>query len=475
MLKGNHRRTAVRASTSPRRRIYVSLFAVLSLLVGGTLALAAPAQADTSDDWEEVQALGEYNGALTSFEDPNIGPVIIFPSDYAGDINNLTPPPNWTDSSGNTPTSWPTPTTAKSSIFTATQTSTIESAVLDAVQPDGDTAYDVSVTYDGMSDRVVAQTNAPSSVTDPLATQYSGQLVIDRSSADSPTLPCDPAHGPLASGYISDPLTQLQELANYNCAISYFEDPNIGPVIIFPSDYTGDINNLQTPPNWTDSSGNTPTGWPTPTTAHSVLFSSDKVKEVQKAAYTALSPNGDNTHNTFVYYDGMSDRVVVVTDAPSSLTDPLLSAYPGMITIQPGPEHDMQLINVNSGKALDAVDCGSSDGTSVQQWTSLNNACQQWRFAPTDDGHYTITNTNSGKVLDDVHCGTWQGATVDLWSPLGNACQKWDFAQVDGHYTITNVQSGQALEVKNCSTADAGVVRQWPSLGNTCQQWDISF
>ena len=54
------------------------------------------------------------------------------------------------------------------------------------------------MTYDGMSDRVVAQTNAPSSITDPLATEYEGQLVIeDSATGATPPKQCHAAHGPL--------------------------------------------------------------------------------------------------------------------------------------------------------------------------------------------------------------------------------------------------------------------------------------
>lgn len=334
MLKRNDSGVVVRRGAAPRRRIYAGLLAALSLLAVGTLTFAAPAQAAGADAGEEVQELAQFNGALTSFEDPNIGPVIIFPSDYAGDIDNLKHPSGWTDSAGNAPTSWPTPTTAKSPLFTVDQISTLEGAVYTAIQPNGDTTYSLSVTYDGMSDRVVAQTNAPSSVTNPLASQYSGRLVITTTSDASTPPPCNPAHGPLTSGLQSDPLTQLQEMADYNCALSYFEDPNIGPVIIFAKDYAGDIDHLQTPPNWTDAAGTSPTNWPTPTTAHSVLFTADKIKQINTAAYARIAPAGDNTYYVLVYYDGMSDRMVVVTNAPSSITNPLLSAYPGMITLE---------------------------------------------------------------------------------------------------------------------------------------------
>ena len=48
-------------------------------------------------------------------------------------------------------------------------------------------------------------------------------------------------------------------------------------------------------------------------------------------------PNALYRGDVFVYYDGMSDRMVVVRDAPASVTDPLPDEYPGMITLQAPP------------------------------------------------------------------------------------------------------------------------------------------
>lgn len=476
-MKNSKPRGAVRTGASPRRRIRSSLLASLALLAASTLTFAAPARAEEEPVdivWEQVQALADHEGAIAAFDDPNTGPVIIFPKDHTGDIDHLQPPPDWKDSSGNTPTSWPTPTTAKSVNFTSDDITTLISAAYEAVQPDGDLTYELFVTFDGVSDRVVARTNAPASVTDPLVDAHSGLIEIDRyTTSGEPVAKCNPARGPLATGLLSDPLTQLQQLANYNCALSYFDDPNIGPVIIFPKDHVGDIDSLSTPPDWTDTAGEAPSSWPTPTTARSVQFTTAKLREVSEAAYARLAPGGDNTFNTFVYYDGESDRIVVLTAAPSSATAPLLSEYPDMITIKPSPSNNVRLINVNSGKALNAGDCDTAEGTGINQWATLDNTCQQWQFEPTSDGHYTITNASSGEVLENLHCGTWNGALMALAAPADNDCQKWDFAQVDGHYTITNVKNGLAVDVKNCSTVDGALVRQWTPLDNTCQQWDI--
>ncbi|MFC8669534.1 RICIN domain-containing protein [Streptomyces sp. NPDC057199] len=470
----NKRRAVVRTVASPRRRIRGGLLATLALLAASTLTFAAPARADADTVWEQVEALAEHGDAIAAFEDPNIGPVIIFPKDHTGDIDHLQPPPNWKDSAGNTPTSWPTPTTAKSVLFTLDDISDLISAAYEAVQPESDLTYELFVTYDGSADRVVVQTDAPASVTDSLVADHSGKLVVERATTSVPETPkCNAARGPLASGYLSDSLTQVKALADFNCALSYFDDPNIGPVIIFPKDYVDDIDDLSKPTNWTDAGGEAPSSWPTVTTARSVQFTSAKAKEVGDAAYARLAPDGDNTYNTFVYYDGESDRIVVLTAAPSSLTDPLLSDYPDMITVKPSPSNNVRLINVNSGKALNTADCGTADGTGINQWAELDNTCQQWRFEPTNDGHYTIANVNSGKALENLHCGTSDGALMALATPADNDCQKWDFAEADGHYTITNVENGLAVDVKNCATTDGALVRQWTSLGNTCQKWDI--
>ncbi|MFE4755025.1 LamG domain-containing protein [Streptomyces mirabilis] len=306
----------------------------------------------TEGQWEQLQALASYNGAIAAFDDPDIGPVVIFPSDYTGDIDNLTVPPEWTDEFGNVPDSWPQPTTARSPQFTVAQITDLQDAVTTAIQPSGDdTAYQLNVFYDGMSDRVVAQTNAPSSVTDSLAAQYNDKLVIEGYTLDSPPPSrCTPeertvgtvlstAAGP-SSGEVADPATklqwqQVQALADYNCALTAFNDPNIGPVIIFPSDYTGNIDNLPKPPGWTSEYGDTPSEWPTPTTAKSPQFNLAKITEVQDAVLQQITADGDDTaYRVAVRYDGMSDRVVVETDAPTSVTDPLLTAYPMLVQIK---------------------------------------------------------------------------------------------------------------------------------------------
>ena len=133
-----------------------------------------------------------------------------------------------------------------------------------------------------------------------------------------------------------------------------------------------------------------------------------------------------------------------------------------------------RITNLNSGKVLDAVNCGTANGTSIDLWASLGNTCQQWKFTGLGNGVYTIVNVNSGTTLDSVNCGSSNGTSIDLWASLNNLCQEWNVTSYGSYYSITNVGNGMELDAKNCGTANGTVARQWQELDNACQQWNIA-
>lgn len=171
--------------------------------------------------------------------------------------------------------------------------------------------------------------------------------------------------------------------------------------------------------------------------------------------------NSDGTPNL-----GTPDKLSTTLTAPSG--------DPGGTVSFPAAGTRYRLTNQASGKVLDAQNCATTNGTAIQQWTSLGNACQQWTFTKTTSGYYRITNANSGTVLDSVNCGTTNGTALNLWTSLGNTCQEWSLTPINGGYLIANRGNGMVLDVTNCATTDGTPVRQWASLGNTCQQWNIT-
>jgi hypothetical protein len=131
-----------------------------------------------------------------------------------------------------------------------------------------------------------------------------------------------------------------------------------------------------------------------------------------------------------------------------------------------------QLINVNSGKVLEAANCG----TDVDLWKSLGNSCQQWTLKHVGNSKYTIINVNSRKVLDVVDCGRNDRAAVDLSSySQGNNCQQWDVIPTGGgYYEIIGENSGIVLDDVNCGTDNGAEVDLWEWLNNTCQEWYLN-
>jgi hypothetical protein len=64
----------------------------------------------------------------------------------------------------------------------------------------------------------------------------------------------------------------------------------------------------------------------------------------------------------------------------------------------------------------------------VDLWSSLGNKCQQWAVIPTGGGYYELVVENSGMVLDAMNCGTANGTKARLWQWLNNTCQEWSIA-----------------------------------------------
>ncbi|MGW1785280.1 LamG domain-containing protein [Streptomyces sp. NPDC002143] len=329
-------------------------------------ALAANEAAEVANrrdvEWQQLQALADNNGAMAMWQgDTEITggnrAFMIFPADYPTDKFCgwcLVPPTGWKSDYGVTPTRWPQPDAMTRSQFTLQQINDIEDAIVAQVQPIGDTllqdtTYRLTYFYDGQRDRVVAQTDAPASVTDPLKAAYPDEVVIEAPS-DGSAAGCVPENQTAnrvlanpatpAAGLVDDRTSlqweQLEALRDYNCALSVYDDPDTGPVMIFPSDRT-DLT-VANPPEWTSKFGEKPTEWPVPTTAKSPQFTLAKIQEIQDAVTDRLSPaaaaEGAASYSLSVYYDGKSDRMVVETDAPASATDPLVTAYPGKITIK---------------------------------------------------------------------------------------------------------------------------------------------
>jgi non-reducing end alpha-L-arabinofuranosidase len=197
---------------------------------------------------------------------------------------------------------------------------------------------------------------------------------------------------------------------------------------------------------------------------------------MHKEGAIVLGTGGDDSNGSVgSFFEG-----VMTAGYPSDATDNAVQANivaAGYTTSTSFPVNGQTytITNVSSGKVLDAINCGTANGTLIDQWAALGNTCQRWTFASAANGAWTIKNVNSGTLLDAVNCGLADGTATDLWSSLGNLCQQWAvIPDGNGSYEILPQNSGMVLDDTNCSAANGSKADLWQWLNNTCQEWKIT-
>jgi hypothetical protein len=133
-----------------------------------------------------------------------------------------------------------------------------------------------------------------------------------------------------------------------------------------------------------------------------------------------------------------------------------------------------ELVNRNSGKALDVCAVSTTDGACVQQWARSGGTNQQWQFVDAGGGFYRLRARHSSKVLDVYNWSTSDGAAIVQWTDHNGANQQFSLADSSGGYVrLISRHSGKAVEVQNASTTDGGRVVQFTDHGGTNQQWQL--
>jgi beta-xylosidase len=133
-----------------------------------------------------------------------------------------------------------------------------------------------------------------------------------------------------------------------------------------------------------------------------------------------------------------------------------------------------ELINRNSGKALDVCGVSTADGACIQQYTRSGGQNQQWQFVDSGGGYYRVRARHSGKVLDVYNWSTADGGAIVQWTDGNGTNQQFRLADSpDGYVRLISRHSNKAIDVQNASTADGARVIQWADHGGNNQQWQL--
>jgi endo-1,4-beta-xylanase len=133
-----------------------------------------------------------------------------------------------------------------------------------------------------------------------------------------------------------------------------------------------------------------------------------------------------------------------------------------------------EIVNRNSGKALDVCGVSTADGACIQQYTRSGGQNQQWQFVDSGGGYYRVRARHSGKVLDVYNWSTADNGAIVQWPDHGGNNQQFRLADSpDGYVRLISRHSNKALQVQNSSTADAARVVQFTDNGANSQQWQF--
>ena len=238
-------------------------------------------------------------------------------------------------------------------------------------------------------------------------------------------------------------------------------------------------------------------------------------------------PNGN-------YYINVRSKVTSSVDIPggSAADSTAIQLYSGnsskaqQFTFTRQSDGSYEIVNVNSGKALDVRNGVAENNAIVQQYSRNNSQAQRWFIRDSGAGYYLqsaignwvldlsggntadgaairlytpngtasqlfvvsssdvnitagvsmiITSVANKKLVTDVtSASTANGARVQLYSSNDTNAQKYRFESIgNGTYKIVNVNSGKVLDVSSGSTANGAALQQYTSNNTVAQQWTV--
>ena len=256
--------------------------------------------------------------------------------------------------------------------------------------------------------------------------------------------------------------------------------------------------------------------------------SNDLQAAIDVRKMTAVTiPNGN-------YYINVRSKVASSVDIPggSAADSTAIQLYSGnsskaqQFTFTRQSDGSYEIVNVNSGKALDVRNGVAENNAVVQQYSRNNSQAQRWFIRDSGAGYYLqsalgnwvldlsggntadgaairlytpngtasqlfvvsssdvniatgvsmiITSVANKKLVTDVtSASTANGARVQLYSSNNTNAQKYRFESIgNGTYKIINANSGKVLDVAGGSTANGAALQQYTSNNTVAQQWTV--
>ena len=133
-------------------------------------------------------------------------------------------------------------------------------------------------------------------------------------------------------------------------------------------------------------------------------------------------------------------------------------------------------INVRS-KVASSVDIpggSAADSTAIQLYSGNGSKAQQFTFTRQSDGSYEIVNVNSGKALDVRNGVAENNAIVQQYSRNNSQAQRWFIRDSGAGYYLQSVLGNWVLDLSGGNTANGAAIRLYTPNGTASQLFVVS-
>ncbi|MBD9266441.1 MAG: 1,4-beta-N-acetylmuramidase, partial [Bifidobacterium bifidum] len=133
-------------------------------------------------------------------------------------------------------------------------------------------------------------------------------------------------------------------------------------------------------------------------------------------------------------------------------------------------------INVRS-KVASSVDIpggSAADSTAIQLYSGNSSKAQQFTFTRQSDGSYEIVNVNSGKALDVRNGVAENNAVVQQYSRNNSQAQRWFIRDSGAGYYLQSALGNWVLDLSGGNTANGAAIRLYEPNGTASQLFVVS-
>lgn len=133
-------------------------------------------------------------------------------------------------------------------------------------------------------------------------------------------------------------------------------------------------------------------------------------------------------------------------------------------------------INVRS-KVASSVDIpggSAADSTAIQLYSGNSSKAQQFAFTRQSDGSYEIVNVNSGKALDVRNGVAENNAIAQQYSRNNSQAQRWFIRDSGAGYYLQSALGNWVLDLSGGNTANGAAIRLYTPNGTASQLFVVS-